>query len=117
MVAEPSQEQISVWRSFLEAHSAVIKALERELVEDQGFPLTWYDVLVHLSEAPEARLQHQALAESLVLSRSGVSKHVANVFIKLGFDPTDDNRRVRAVLVWLRREGIHRAPSKLLEPR
>lgn len=62
-------------------------------------------------------LSNSQIGERLFLSRSGVSKHVANVFIKLGFDPTDDNRRVRAVLVWLRREGIHRAPSKLLEPR
>lgn len=62
-------------------------------------------------------LSNSQIGERFFLSRSGVSKHVANVFIKLGFDPTDDNRRVRAVLVWLRREGIHRAPSKLLEPR
>ena len=62
-------------------------------------------------------LSNSQIGERLFLSRSGVSKHVANVFIKLGFDPTDDNRRVRAVLLWLRREGINRAPSKLLEPR
>ena len=76
MVAGSSQEQLSAWRSFLEVHSAVIKALEKELIEDQGFPLTWYDVLAHLSETPGARLQHQALAESLLLSRSGVTRLV-----------------------------------------
>ena len=38
--------------------------------------LTWYDVLIHLSEASESRLQHQALAGSLLLSRSGVTRLV-----------------------------------------
>ena len=76
MAAQSSQEQISAWRSFLEVHSAVIKALEKELIEDQGFSLTWYDVLTHLSEASGARMQHQALAESLLLSRSGVTRLV-----------------------------------------
>ena len=76
MAAQSSQEQLSAWRSFLEVHSAVIKALEKELIEDQGFSLTWYDVLTHLSEASGARMQHQALAESLLLSRSGVTRLV-----------------------------------------
>ena len=76
MAAQSSQEQLSAWRSFLEVHSAVIKALEKELIEDQGFSLTWYDVLTHLSEAPGARMQHQALAGSLLLSRSGVTRLV-----------------------------------------
>ena len=76
MASQSSQDQISVWRSFLEVHSAVIKALEKELIEDQSFSSTWYDVLTHLSEAPGARMQHQALAGSLLLSRSGVTRLV-----------------------------------------
>ena len=42
------------------------------------------------------------IAERLVLSAAAVSKHVANVFLKLGLPPGEDNRRVRAVLLWLR---------------
>ena len=38
--------------------------------------MTWYDVLTHLSEAPSTRMQHQALADSLLLSRSGVTRLV-----------------------------------------
>lgn len=38
----------------------------------------------------------------LVLTAGAVSKHVANVFMKLGFSPEDENRRVKAVLAWLR---------------
>lgn len=38
----------------------------------------------------------------LVLTAGAVSKHVANVLMKLGFSPEDENRRVKAVLAWLR---------------
>ncbi|WP_308806919.1 response regulator transcription factor [Actinotignum urinale] len=41
------------------------------------------------------------LAEKLFLSNATISKHVANIFIKLGMDTGEDNRRVRAVLAYL----------------
>lgn len=41
------------------------------------------------------------IAESLYLSRAAVSKHVANIFLKLGLPPGEDNRRVKAILTWL----------------
>jgi len=47
------------------------------------------------------------VATSLRVTRrpGAVSKHVANVFLKLGMTPSDENRRVRAVLAWLRHTG------------
>ena len=46
-------------------------------------------------------------ATSLRVARrpGAVSKHVANVLMKLGMTPSDENRRVRAVLTWLRHTG------------
>lgn len=45
------------------------------------------------------------IGAKLFLSAGAVSKHVANVFMKLGMAPSDENRRVRAVLTWLRHSG------------
>jgi DNA-binding NarL/FixJ family response regulator len=45
------------------------------------------------------------IGQRLFLSPGAFRKHVANVFLKLGITPTDENRRVRAVLVWLRHTG------------
>ena len=39
-----------------------------------GLPLSWFDVLIHLYEAPKGRLRLQALADSVVLSRSGLTR-------------------------------------------
>ncbi|ALE05946.1 LuxR family transcriptional regulator [Arthrobacter sp. ERGS1:01] len=41
------------------------------------------------------------IADALYLSNAAVSKHVANVFLKLGMPPGEDNRRVKAILTWL----------------
>ena len=105
MVARLDEEQLGAWRSFLEAHSAVIKALEREILEEQGFPLTWYEVLVHLSEAPQERLHHQVLAESVLLSRSGVTRLVDRMIeAELVVREPDPNDR-RASYVAMTRKG------------
>jgi DNA-binding NarL/FixJ family response regulator len=43
-----------------------------------------------------------AVAAGLVVSGKAVSKHIANIFMKLDLPPSDDdNRRVRAVLTYL----------------
>lgn len=56
------------------------------------------EVLEHMAEG----LSNSEIAGKLFLSSGAVSKHVASVFLKLGFQPSDENRRVRAVLTWLR---------------
>lgn len=55
------------------------------------------EVLQLMSEG----LSNQQIAERLYLSAGAVSKHVANVFTKLGLPAGEDNRRVRAVLAYL----------------
>lgn len=43
-----------------------------------------------------------AVAAGLVVSEKAVSKHIANIFLKLDLAPSeDDNRRVMAVLAYL----------------
>ena len=67
---------MNAWRAFLNTHATVIGALERELDEELGLPIGWYDVLTNLNDAPEGRLRMQHLAESVVLSRSGLTRLV-----------------------------------------
>jgi DNA-binding MarR family transcriptional regulator len=70
----PSAERIAVWRAFLEAHARVTDALDADLRESHDLPLTWYDVLVHLSEAPGGRLRMAELASAVLFSRSGLTR-------------------------------------------
>ena len=66
--------QLAAWRTFLEAHARTTELLARELKESEGIALTWYDVLVQLSEADGHRLRMQELAEQVLLSKSGLTR-------------------------------------------
>lgn len=76
VLAEVPPAQLAAWRAFLEAHALTVETLTRELREAEDLPLTWYDVLVQLQEAPEGRLRMQELADAVLLSKSGVTRLV-----------------------------------------
>ena len=70
MVEITDKEKTDTWRLFLETFALVMRNLERRIKEDQALPATWFDVLLHLHEAPESRLRIGELVESLVLTPS-----------------------------------------------
>mgnify|MGYP000991957275 CR=1 FL=1 len=47
-------------------------------------------------------LSNGRIAQRLMVSDGAVAKHVANIFLKLDLPPGEENRRVRAVLAWVR---------------
>jgi DNA-binding MarR family transcriptional regulator len=64
------------WRAMLTAHARVVAAIEADLAAAGALPLTEYDVLVELWEAPGNRLRLSELAAAVLLSRSGVTRLV-----------------------------------------
>ena len=72
-VPEP---QLAAWRALLEAHARTTEVLARELRDEVGLPLSWYDVLLQLNEAPDQRLRMQELADAVLLSKSGLTRLV-----------------------------------------
>lgn len=50
-------------------------------------------------------LSNAQIAEKLVLSGAAIAKHVSNILSKLGLDPSEENRRVRAILAFLSDAG------------
>ena len=65
---------LAAWRAFLTTHAAVIDLIEHELAEARQLPLSSYDVLLALVEAPEHRLRMHEIARAVVLSRSGLTR-------------------------------------------
>lgn len=61
---------------LLEVHARATSRLADELEAECGLPLTWYDVLVQLQEAPGHRLRMQELARAVLLSKSGLTRLV-----------------------------------------
>ena len=71
-----SDRSIDAWERMLETHAAVVGRLDAEMRRDHGVPLTWYEVLLILSRAPDGVLAMSDLADSLLLSRSAVTRLV-----------------------------------------
>jgi DNA-binding MarR family transcriptional regulator len=107
---EPSR--LVAWRSFLIAHAALIRQIEHELQEAGVVPLSWYDVLFALYEAPGQRLRMNELASAIVLSRSGLTRLVDRLEAEelLRRERTADDRRgAFAVLTEKGVEAMRRA--------
>src|SRR3954468_19270092 len=74
-----SELELDAWRGFLRTHATLVRELDEELTERHGLPLSSYDVLVQLDEAPGGRLRMSHLADAVLLSRSGLSRLVTRL--------------------------------------
>ena len=75
-VSPLSARELAAWRGFLRVHSGLVRELNADLEADHGLPLTHYEVLLHLERAPCCRLTMSELAQSVLLSQSGVTRLV-----------------------------------------
>jgi DNA-binding MarR family transcriptional regulator len=75
-IQELTTEELGAWRGLLRVHSALVKALDAELLAEHDLPLTSYEVLINLQAAPERRRRMAELAEGVLLSRSGMTRLV-----------------------------------------
>ena len=75
-VRELAPEELAAWRGLLRVHSALVKALDAELLAEHDLPLTSYEVLINLQAAPGHRRRMAELAEGVLLSRSGMTRLV-----------------------------------------
>jgi DNA-binding MarR family transcriptional regulator len=61
---------------MLRVHAAVLRELDGELEAAHGLPLSSYDVLIRLEDAPGGRMRMRDIADAVLLSRSGLSRLV-----------------------------------------
>lgn len=61
---------------MLRAHAELTKELDAELAREHNLPLSSYEVLLYLADAPDGRMRMAELADSVLLSRSGLTRLV-----------------------------------------
>jgi DNA-binding MarR family transcriptional regulator len=66
--------KLDSWVSFLRAHAAITRELSARLQRQHGLTLNDYEVLLHLSHADGQRLRRVDLAESVILTASGITR-------------------------------------------
>ena len=71
-----SPVELGAWRGFLRVHAALVKSLDAELASAHDLPLSSYEVLLTLEAAPGRKRRMSELADSVLLSRSGMTRLV-----------------------------------------
>jgi DNA-binding MarR family transcriptional regulator len=70
------REELAAWRGFVRVHASLTRKLDAQLVGAHDLSLSSYEVLRRLAGAPAGRMRMAELADSALLSRSGLSRLV-----------------------------------------
>jgi DNA-binding MarR family transcriptional regulator len=116
--SEPlSARELAAWRGFLRTHARLLRHLDRQLTDEQGLPTSSYEVLLRLAEAPGGSMRMKDIADSLLLSRSGLSRVVDELERKgyVARQPcASDARGTEAVITRSGRGAFRKAQSSHL---
>jgi len=61
---------------MLRAHAELVRELDAELAREHDMPLSSYEVLLFLNDSEDGRMRMSELADSALLSRSGLTRLV-----------------------------------------
>src|ERR671916_805199 len=71
-----SSEEFAIWAGFLQSHAALARELDADLRTTHGLPLTDFEILLWLANRPGEGMRMAALADTVLLSPSGLSRAV-----------------------------------------
>ena len=111
----PATRWNDAWRGVLFASAKVLRIAERDLVEREGFPMSWLDVLAQLYDAPGNGLRMQELEERSLFTRSGLTRLVDRIEAAglVRREPVPGDRR--GVRIVLTPEGRRRHDAAFVE--
>ncbi|GGK76065.1 MarR family transcriptional regulator [Planomonospora parontospora subsp. parontospora] len=72
-------DQQRAWRAYLRMQARLSAELNRRLQAASGLSLADYDVLVHLTDAPDGRLRPYELQRALEWEQSRLSHHLSRM--------------------------------------
>ena len=102
----------------MRVYATVVSALEQEMQAEHDLRLSWYGVLVQLAEAPQGRLRLIVLANSVMMSSSGLTRLIDRMEREglVRREPSPEDRR--GIYAWITdsgRETWRRATPRHLE--
>jgi len=75
-LADLSSEEFAIWAGFLQSHATLARELDADLRTAHGLPLTDFEILLWLANRPCEGMRMAALADTVLLSPSGLSRAV-----------------------------------------
>lgn len=100
------------WIGFLRSHATLLRLLDMELRREADLPLADFDVLIQLALGEDDGLRMTDLASRTLVSRSGMTRRVAQLEqegLVARCSATGDGRSVRASLTPRGEEVLRRA--------
>ena len=67
-------DRLEAWVAFLRSHAAITRQLNADLLNAHGLTLSDYEVLLRLRRAEHQMMRRVDLAESVVLTASGITR-------------------------------------------
>lgn len=84
---------MEAWVSYVYGHSALVRRLNAEILEAHGLGLNDYEVMLRLWYAPDHQMRRIDLAESVLLTASGITRLLDRMqaagYVDKAFCPTD----------------------------
>jgi DNA-binding MarR family transcriptional regulator len=74
-----TEQEEHLWRTWVVLNAELNAALQRQMQAEAGLSMSDYEVLVHLTDAPQGRIRVTELAALLQWERSRVSHHVTRM--------------------------------------
>jgi DNA-binding MarR family transcriptional regulator len=79
-----TSRELAAWRGLLRVHAEVTSELDAQMRAEHGLPVSSYEVLMFLADAPGHRLRMAEIADRVLLSRSGLTRLVDRL-VELGY--------------------------------
>lgn len=92
---ELNGRELRSWGGFLRAYGILTRELDGELTAEHGITLSDYEVLLFLASTPDRRLRMSELADSVLISQSGITRLVDRLTRRglVRREPCSDDRR------------------------
>jgi DNA-binding MarR family transcriptional regulator len=100
--------ELRAWGGFLRTHARIVRRLDGEMRAAHGLSLSAYEVLLQLAFAPDRRCRMSVLAESALLTPSGITRLVDRLVREGLVQRSGDERDQRATLAALTKTGYER---------
>jgi DNA-binding MarR family transcriptional regulator len=103
----PDRRGLEAWTALLRAHATLLRQLETDLKKETDLALADFDVLAQLAVAG-GKLRMTELADRALISRSGMTRRVANLIDEGLVARAGADADARAVVVSLTDAGVKR---------
>jgi DNA-binding MarR family transcriptional regulator len=118
VLGQIDDDRLRLMTLIVRTHRQLTDSLGRELEQNVGIPLVFFDVLIHVGGAPQSRLTMSKLSSDVALTTGGVTRLVDRM-VEAGLvareNCPNDRRSIYVVLTPEGQAVLHRAVAEHID--